>query len=269
MIKVTVMTPMIENMLLDSHQHFVYQSILEGHTLGDIYVDSIEDTNFYIVYDGGNEVIYTGGSACEDDYRRYLRFLKKEVFADKRKVDNVEYLLVAYPDDVFLKVSKELFTDQIVHESTKSLFEHHAKDYIYTEALAKDYQLEAITEELLERELVNSEGLREEIVSMWGSLDQFVKHGFGRCAVRDNTLLAWCTAEFMSNKSCGIGIETYENEEGKGIATQLGRSFLVACSERGLRAHWDSWTKNFASVRVAEKLGFKRLEDYNVYVIKL
>ena len=76
-----------------------------------------------------------------------------------------------------------------------------------------------ITEDILKNNsLGNIQAMTEEILNMWGSIQKFIDSGFGYCALEKNDITCWCTAEYVSKKYCGIGIETIENFQSKGIA---------------------------------------------------
>ena len=90
--------------------------------------------------------------------------------------------------------------------------------------------------------------------------------GFGFCAMDGETIAGWCTAEYVSEGQCGIGIETIEAYQGRGVATALAGAFVDQCGERGITAHWDSWAANTPSVKVAARVGFTRVEEYAVYL---
>jgi len=68
----------------------------------------------------------------------------------------------------------------------------------------------------------------------------------------------------LSPGRIGIGIETVEDCQGKGYATMAAREFVRHAARQGLRPHWDCWTSNTPSVRVAEKVGFTDAEDHRV-----
>jgi RimJ/RimL family protein N-acetyltransferase len=103
---------------------------------------------------------------------------------------------------------------------------------------------------------------------MWGSAERFLATGFGYCAIVGRAIVGWCTAEYTSRRACGIGIETIPEYQNQGVATALGAAFVVACAGAGVVPYWDSWTSNLPSVRVAEKLGFRKAQEYEILVIR-
>ncbi len=76
----------------------------------------------------------------------------------------------------------------------------------------------------------------------------------------------WCTAEFVSDGKCGIGIETIPAYRGRGFATVTASAFLEHCAERAMTPLWDAWVRNVPSAAVAEKVGLEKVETYAIYV---
>jgi RimJ/RimL family protein N-acetyltransferase len=83
--------------------------------------------------------------------------------------------------------------------------------------------------------------------------------------VGERQIVCWCTAEYVSCGWCGIGIETIQAYQRRGLATATATAFLAHCAAHGIQPHWDCWANNVPSVRVAEKVGFALVEEYEVH----
>jgi RimJ/RimL family protein N-acetyltransferase len=116
--------------------------------------------------------------------------------------------------------------------------------------------------------LMNKEALLEEIVGTWGHFDNFARNGFGICNINDNFIRGWCLSEYNSNKKCGIGIETLEEYQRRGIALGMTECFLRICKTKGITPYWDSWEWNEGSIRTALGAGFKAIQKYEAYLIR-
>lgn len=259
----------IQALLNSNKKSFVFQSIIDGYTQGQIYVNSLDKPELYVVMDGGNFVLYIGGETDDANvYKECLKFIEEHILTNELKEKFNDHIIISYSSDIFKKELKNVFKESVVHESVKSLYGYDIT-HNTQRTLEHDFcEIKAIDLEVLNSELKNLSELKDEIKGMWGSIKPFIKHGFGYCAVRENKLLSWCTAEFISDNSCGIGIETVEDEQGKGIGTLVASKFVDKCIEKDLIPHWDSWLKNFPSVKIAQKVGFDLIEDYEVIVVK-
>lgn len=127
------------------------------------------------------------------------------------------------------------------------------------------FQLQRIDRFLLEESgFENATAVRQEVELCWTSRDAFYNHGFGFCVVQGQTIAGWCTAEYVSAGQCGTGIETIEAYQQRGLATVAAHAFVAHCLALGIVPHWDSWQTNTPSIRVAEKVGFRHMQDYTV-----
>ncbi|HKD96363.1 MAG TPA: GNAT family N-acetyltransferase [Micromonosporaceae bacterium] len=114
--------------------------------------------------------------------------------------------------------------------------------------------------------LANAADVTSEIGLGWHSVTDFRRAGFGFAAHTGDAIVCWCTAEFVSDGKCGIGIETVPEHQGRGLATLTATAFVEHCAARGITAHWDAWADNLSSVAVAEKVGFRLVERYPALV---
>ena len=109
--------------------------------------------------------------------------------------------------------------------------------------------------------LASLDQVRHEIGLMWPSEALYLKQGFGVAALAGQTIVGWCTAEYASRTMCGIGIETLEDYQRRGIATAMARRFVRHALAHGVTPHWECDAGNLPSVRVAEKAGFTLVEE--------
>jgi RimJ/RimL family protein N-acetyltransferase len=117
-----------------------------------------------------------------------------------------------------------------------------------------------IDADLLERDdLENLQHVRSEVEWMWPSRERFYERGFGYAALYGEAAICWCTAEYVSEERCGVGIETVPAFQNVGVGTGTAARFVEHCLERGITPHWECYVGNAASVRVAEKVGFARV----------
>jgi len=80
--------------------------------------------------------------------------------------------------------------------------------------------------------------------------------------------VCWCTAEYVSDRKLGIGIETLPAYQGRGFATLTAAAFVQLCCARGLMPHWDAFQSNAPSLAVARKVGFEPVAEYAVFLAR-
>lgn len=117
--------------------------------------------------------------------------------------------------------------------------------------------------------LHNFSSVRAEIAACWPGVEDFRRAGFGFVAHDAEKIVCWCTAEYLSTDSCGIGIETVPEFRGHGFATAAATAIVRHCADRAITPHWDAWASNVPSIAVAEKIGLHKTETYTIFVLDL
>jgi len=100
-----------------------------------------------------------------------------------------------------------------------------------------------------------------ELADFWGSLDNFLAHGFGFAVVKGDEVISRCHSVMVGGGKAEISIETAEAYRRQGFATLAACAFVEGCTERGLHAAWSCWDNNVPSQILAQKLGFNHPVD--------
>lgn len=128
-------------------------------------------------------------------------------------------------------------------------------------AIPDKKSLEKIAPSLIERH----PPLQDEIHLTWGSLEAFEAHGYGYCLKEGETLVSFCLAVFTDETRDEISVHTAEPYRKQGWGTVVASAFISECLARGRQPNWECFWENEPSNKLAEKLGFRMLEDYPVY----
>ena len=251
-----------------SYAHdFVFDSIIEGNTPAQVFVDDTENISIFLICEG--HCIYFGGEVADKDkYKQAVDFFKEEFLSESRKKE-LGVVKINYYSEIWEKELLEGLKDFDYRVLERSLFKQDLMNI--PKLYSSDYNIiiKNIDNQVLNNtQLGNHNSVIDEITGMWGSVDNFAQNGFGYCAIMDENIISWCTAEYISKSYCGIGIETIEEHEGKGVATITTNEFLKRCLSSNIIPYWDSWKKNISSVRVAEKNNFQKICDYKIVLIE-
>lgn len=259
----------IKNLFSSNNKKFVFDSIIEGKTPGRIYVNNEYNPELYVIFDGGNFVLYLGGETDNlEEYEKCVSYIRESILTEELRKFG-EWITISYTSNIWKNKLLDVLKGLTIEQDKRVLYRYNIENTPNDNEFDLFFQVKAIDENILNNsELENIEELLDEISGMWGNTEEFVKNGFGYCALYEEKLISWCTGEFFSEKTCGIGIYTIEEERKKGVAAALTRSFVTECSKRGLVPYWDSWDDNAASIKVAEKVGFDRVEVYEVMGVK-
>lgn len=246
---------------------FVFDAILAGNTPAEIFVGAEGPPFVSLLWDTGHGFYFGSKTGNAAQCHEAVRFLRDQLLEPLRERGPWP-TKIHYPPGPWLDILLEELRDSKPKLVWRSLYRHELRAIPVVASVHGDMDIRPIDDDVLgSARLGNSELLVAEVASMWGTARKFLEAGFGYCAVVGSDITGWCTAEHVSGRSCGIGIETVEPYQKQGIATATAVAFLERCAELHLAPYWDSWRSNMASVRVAEKVGFAKLLDYGVVLL--
>ena len=130
----------------------------------------------------------------------------------------------------------------------------------WRQQLPAGYTIRAIDAELFERCL-----WRDEMAFYAGSTESYLKHGLGYCLLKADEILAEAYASALGKTRAEIGAITQEAYRGRGYAPIASAFLIEDCRQRGYQAYWSCDADHTASIRVAQKLGFRQPRAYAIY----
>jgi predicted GNAT family acetyltransferase len=95
------------------------------------------------------------------------------------------------------------------------------------------------------------------IAKTWGGPAGLAASGAAWGAFVDGRLVSVACTFFMGERYEEIGVVTEPEHRGQGLSVACTRALCLAIFARGRRPSWTTSPDNTASVRVAEKLGFR------------
>jgi GNAT superfamily N-acetyltransferase len=109
--------------------------------------------------------------------------------------------------------------------------------------------------------LLNRSGdLLAEACSERASVDDFLERSFGLALLHEDEIVGWCLSEYNLDHRCEVGIAVVPSYQQRGLATALGTAFANEAHSRGItEIGWHCWVDNEASLRTAQRLGFRRV----------
>ncbi len=251
----------------------VAAAVEAGNSRAEQWVLDLEDDGFCtVLWDKGNNVLYCSGSA-EPSHTLS---------------EGLDRLLLDVIRPQCLGTERPYFSTKCLSHKLEDMWEYSVQPWL-TGSHRKCFYERSWTQELPEGEmtkrlgfsvlpidrsllndtaLANIDAIREEVSGMWPSLEAFCQYGFGVAIAYKGEVLSWCTAEYVSDDRCGVGIETVESYQKQGLATWLTHEFLLEAQRRRINVGWECWAGNVASIRVAEKCGFTLLEEGTMLVGK-
>lgn len=244
------------------YQEFVFDALVVGNAPGRLWVDDPSNPLSAFLWDTGPRFYFAGS---EDD-RAFNESVKQ--IAQQAAPPTGAYMVVYCDSPHWEGKLSDIFGGRPLHRAQRCMYKL-GSPWIpdWRDRLPRGFSVSRIDRRLLSgSDNANLDQMVAEIQSTWPSVDRFLGSGFGYCALHgDGTIVCWCTGEYASGNHLGVGIETIAGYRKRGLATLTASAFAEHCVSMGIEAHWDCWANNLPSVRVAEKVGFRKILDYEVY----
>ena len=252
--------------ILDGVEHaLALNAVLEGTCPGEVHVDNPDAPR--AVFASTPEGHYVVGDSMNEEFRASLQeFITSTVLPDGQAAGWWYFSLHYWPNG-WRDALRAMFDPAHVVEESQKFYRLQRPSVDWREGMPSDCHMEHIDEPLLGRaELANVEKLQRWARSNFGSVEGFVKNGFGSCLVKDDDIVSWCMSDCVSGHRCEIGIHTDHRHRRRGLATLTTAATIEHCLSRGLtHVGWHCHTYNRPSAATAEKVGFQYVLDHRMY----
>ncbi|MFP4051209.1 MAG: GNAT family N-acetyltransferase [Thermoplasmata archaeon] len=261
--KIRFVSSGIENVQL----RMTLSSISDGNTECELWSDEKEET--YFLWDKGNIVFYVFGKSPSSEFIADLSELFEDVIEEKAEEHGFSHFKVNNLTDISDQVIKSVFGDREFKNLEKYFYKYNKEEIGEFESSLDELRVIDIDEQFLKStELRNLARVINEVKWIWPYFRKYYENGFGKAGLVGNEIVCWCTSEYVSKGACGVGIETLDRYRQKGIATETAAEFVDYCLKNDITPYWECGAYNEPSVKLAEKLGFKKIDEYKVLLAK-
>ena len=242
-------------------------AMLEQNSPAQIWLDDRLKPKSVFLWDKANNVFYLSGDQRNKLFNNELGTLIRQRVVPELRTRRRLHFRIQVTSETWVPILPLIFRDICLASGTYMLFSHQKRiKSDWQTSMPSHFRIKQIDEKFLCSSLHDNKGLLlEEIRSMWPSMERFVKFGFGFSLATKRRIVSWCTAEYVSRRKCGTGIETIPEYQNRGFATITASAFVEYCIQKGIRPHWECNLDNLASRRVAEKVGFVKELEYPVH----
>ncbi len=108
--------------------------------------------------------------------------------------------------------------------------------------------------------------ISEDHVHNFESPEDFVRRGVGFCVLSGGRVVSGASSYAFCRKGIEVQVNTHPDYRSRGLATAVSAALLAFCLEHGIEPHWDA--NNEHSVRLAEKLGYAKSDEYEILVLE-
>lgn len=99
----------------------------------------------------------------------------------------------------------------------------------------------------------------------WRSEEDFLRNSIGVCLLNpQNEPIGICYSIATADKIAEVEILILSDYRGKGFGHMISQAFVNLTIEKGMVAHWDTFSDNIPSVELVSKSGFQKIQEYNL-----
>ena len=248
--------------------HMAIRAAAEGKARSRVWVD-FDDSPTAAAVSFGVRLLIAGDSqniACRD---AIVDFVQNAVL--QNQIERMRHFVMIFWDEPGWK---EVLPDSLEGYNPilreREYYRQDMANIFNNPALPAGYELRRVDSSFLnEREWRHKSALQYEMCSERVSLEDFLEHSFGVCAVQGDEIAGWCLSEYNNSSGCEVGIELLESHQRKGIGTALTLALFSEARKRGLPyVGWSCFKDNLPSRATARKAGLSKVKDYQVIVVQ-
>lgn len=250
-------------------QHLIVDSILSQHTIGRVYADHATHPQTAVIWNQ-MDTILIGGAAHNDGVNRALRWLLLANLLPDARARHIPGFTLLPATPAWEAALQEIVTQRPLIKLPRRAFLLAPNHLPNAPQLANGFQLHPLNDTFLaDTARANMTAVHGWIDSFWPSQTDFLRHGVGYAVTHGDTIAAWCLSVYAGQtdqqQALELGVETAVSYRSQGLATAAAAACLQQCQQRNITPHWQCNQNNPPSQKVAVKLGFTPIFDYNAY----
>lgn len=265
---------LLESIKSITNNNLFARSVAERVVEGEIFVDNVENPkSFYLLHPYGMSLLF--GNSKNEAFN--LAF-KKYALNENRSRKIIEWMQV-FPAD-WDDVLQDLLSDNLVSLSSESTSSHAIeqnvrvnfkfnKEKFLKGKLANKKSDPAV--EILRTDREAFEKMTGTVVPLnfWNDADDFINKGVAFSLYYDGRLASTAFSAYLHDDKLELGIETYDEFKGKGLAYKACSALIEYCIENGFEPVWACKRDNVGSYQLAQKLGFENVKEISYYRLGL
>lgn len=242
--------------------HLASAAVLDGNSPGRIFVDDRAEprAGFMLSPEG----CYLAGDA---DSLAFIQALNQAIVADRALGDEVQVLFLIVSHAGWRDRLPAVFHPYAPMEMARHHYVCRTLCYDWRARLPDGCTVRRIDRSLLDgTNLVVPDHVTGWMRSNWGSVDCFLRDGFGCVTVSGNDIVSWSLADCVSGDRCEIGIRTVPAHRRRGLAAATAAATVEHALTHGFEVvGWHCPEDNLGSIATAEKVGFEKERDYTAF----
>ncbi len=250
--------PLLSN---NGYSNVVIKSIIDGNTRGKIFVDNIENPKTALVWAIYCMYYFLGDGNNSEFFSKFHEFIKNELYPMNKELGCDTFIATIIEDQNFEKNLDFLLKDKNHEKGYTQTFKFDIDIFLKknSENFSSDSNYIIKKIDFTQKNNVDQSELVENILEFWPTTDSFSNIGSGFYLEHDNKIVSSCFSCGVSKNLSEIVINTYEESyRKKGFGEIVAMAFINECIEKNMIPSWETDESNIPSIRLAEKVGFKK-----------
>lgn len=232
-------------------------AVVENNQFGRIFVNNQTNPSCCLIINCGGTYLVAGEEDDSNFNYSLLEFLKN-------KSNHLNYFDLNISSEKWLKQMND-FLDGYVIKLSRTAYEFNPNNFSlinnWASKIPSNLTIKCIDEELYDRLIQN---IHTTYKKSWGSFSEFSSKGFGFCLLDKDKFVSVCTSDYVAGGYVGIDIETMNEYRRQGFSLITCSAFIEHCLQNKLKPIWDADSGNEPSNKLALKLGFSKVKDYEM-----
>lgn len=244
-------------------------AIIQRKSQGKIWVDNPLNPDIALVWDVVNGFLFMLKKSIAYSNNSKINVFLKDILLPLAKKSGYQNICVFMLCDQTNTKLHELFTGFSFNTGAIDHFQLKTNVNELTITIPSIFNLVKIDDNILDKPIANIKEIKRCITACWPDLDNYFEEGIGYVLLRKNTVVSWCSTDYVVSNACDLYVETFNGYKQKEFGTIVSLPCVKKCLEKGYEVNWHCWHDNLGSIRIAEKIGFHKKGIHNVYSITL
>lgn len=240
-------------------------AVLEGTCPGQVYVDDVARPR--TVFASTPEGHWLVGDDGNSRFNASLEELLTKTVLPEGETAHWWYFTLLYWPETWADKLDDMFDPQHVVKDSQRFYSLRKSGLDRRTEVPTGFRIARVDGEILARtDLENVDKLSRWAKGNFGSIEAFLRTGFGVCVLHGSDIASWCMADCMSGDRCEVGIHTDGRYRRQGLATLTAAAAVDYCLANGMtHIGWHCHSHNRPSAATAEKIGFEHLLDHPLW----
>ena len=246
-------------------------SVIQKNNPGRIFVDDIDKPLSALVWSYGIFGFYLIGLCNNHSFIEGLEQYIKSVILPQIKDKGYDTLEISGNSKRWDNIIQNISIKNEINKSEQLIYKMK-NHFITNEILSTDSStvIRKVNRSFIyDSSFTNKEFVLTKIDQFWDCKENYLNKGIGFTTVKNKEITSLCISGFVANNTHAIDIETSQKYRNHNHGRMVCNAFLTECNKRKFIPHWECMANNIPSRKLAEKIGFKENEKYNLYQYRL